>query len=125
MRARAAASHSGCCPIARYAACSRWAAATSAGSPVEGSRNACSSATRSSASCAGSDASRGCAPSGVFGVAATVMVVDGGAAAAGGVIGPGGCEQPARTSMNVPAATGARRRAGLLAKTVIGLKRGR
>jgi hypothetical protein len=53
------------------------------------------------------------------------MVVEGGAAAAGGAIGPGGCEQPARKNMNVPTATGVTRRAELLAKTVIGLKRGR
>ncbi len=76
------------------------AAASSAASGVDWSCSASSSATRSSASCAGSEASRGCAAEGGLGAAATV---DDAIAVAVKVVGFGGVAGVVAVRAVVPA----------------------
>src|SRR5215207_9082204 len=104
--------------MARYAACWRRAAAVNAGSGVDGSRSACSSATRSSATCAGSDEILGCAPAAVVAAPGDVVssivwagTVSGAATVGDRDIGGPLCVQPRSAHMLVATTSNACRRA--------------
>ena len=97
---RAIASAPGFWPRVRYATCWRRAALVSTDSEDDGSRSACSSATRPSASCAGSDASRGCAGSVVAtGDGMAVGTTDGVTVGVDAVGDEVGCEQAATANV--------------------------